>query len=116
VEQRLVELALGHRPDVGARGEHLIGAGDDDAANFGIGVVLGDRAAEQRHQLGRQRVARFGAVEAKERDVRLDAGLEGVRGHPWGVIASTPVRARPMISFWICDVPSYSVVTLASRR
>ena len=33
-----------------------------------------------------------------------------------GTIAFTPVTARPMISFWICDVPSYSVVTRASRR
>ncbi len=32
------------------------------------------------------------------------------------VIAFTPVMARPMISFWICDVPSYSVATRASRR
>ena len=30
--------------------------------------------------------------------------------------ALMPVAARPMISFWICDVPSYSVVTRASRR
>ena len=30
--------------------------------------------------------------------------------------ALSPVSARPMISFWIWLVPSYSVVTLASRR
>jgi hypothetical protein len=27
-----------------------------------------------------------------------------------------PVTARPMISCWICDVPSYRVVTRTSRR
>ena len=27
-----------------------------------------------------------------------------------------PVSARPMISFWICEVPSYRVVTRTSRR
>ena len=31
-------------------------------------------------------------------------------------IAFTPVAARPMISFWICDVPSYRVVTRASLK
>jgi hypothetical protein len=30
--------------------------------------------------------------------------------------ALMPVSARPMISFWICDVPSYSVVTRTSRK
>src|SRR5439155_24878006 len=30
--------------------------------------------------------------------------------------AFSPVRARPMMSFWIWLVPSYSVVTRASRR
>ena len=39
------------------------------------------------------------------------------RGRPTAqVIAFTPVAARPMISFWICEVPSYRVVTRASRR
>jgi len=33
-----------------------------------------------------------------------------------GSIALIPVAARPMISFWICEVPSYRVVTRASRR
>ena len=33
-----------------------------------------------------------------------------------GVIALMPVASRPMISFWIWEVPSYSVVTRASRR
>ena len=33
-----------------------------------------------------------------------------------GTSALMPVNARPMISFWICEVPSYSVVTRASRR
>jgi hypothetical protein len=32
------------------------------------------------------------------------------------VNADSPVSARPMISFWIWLVPSYNVVTRASRR
>ena len=37
-------------------------------------------------------------------------------GSSAGIIALIPVASRPMISFWICDVPSYRVVTRASRR
>ena len=37
-------------------------------------------------------------------------------GQAHGTIAFTPVTARPMISFWIWEVPSYRVVTRASRR
>ena len=33
-----------------------------------------------------------------------------------GTRALMPVRARPMMSFWICDVPSYRVVTRTSRK
>ncbi len=38
VAQRLGEAALRHRLDVGAGGEDLLGAGDDDAAHLGVGV------------------------------------------------------------------------------
>ena len=34
----------------------------------------------------------------------------------YGTSAFSPVTARPMISFWIWEVPSYRVVTRASRR
>ena len=66
------------------------------------------------HQLGRQRVARLGAVEPREADGAARLGGDG--RHRYGTSAFTPVTARPMISFWIWDVPSYSVVTRASRR
>ena len=33
-----------------------------------------------------------------------------------GTSALIPVIPRPMISFWICEVPSYRVVTRASRK
>src|ERR1019366_2951115 len=33
-----------------------------------------------------------------------------------GTSAPMPVISRPMISFWICEVPSYRVVTRASRN
>ena len=38
VVERLGEGALAHRPDVGAGGEDLLGAGDHDAAHLGVGV------------------------------------------------------------------------------
>jgi hypothetical protein len=52
VEDRLVELALGQRTDVGAGGEHLIGAGDHDAAHLGIRIARLDRGGERLHHLG----------------------------------------------------------------
>ena len=56
------------------------------------------------HQLRRERVARLGAVEPREADGAARLGGDG--GHRYGTSALTPVTARPMISFWICDVPS----------
>ena len=70
-------------------------------------------AGEPLHQLGRERVARVGPVEARDRDSAVALGKYDVHGH---IIALMPVAARPMISFWIWDVPSYRVVTRASRR
>ena len=108
VKERLVELALGERADVGAGGEDLVGAGDHDAADLGVGVEALDRAGELLHQLGRERVARLGAVQAAERDVVVDRRLDQRRhAQPsGGTIALIPVASRPMISFWICEVPS----------
>ncbi len=62
----------------------------------------------------RERVAGVGPVEARDRDRSAPLAEHDVLGAH--VIALTPVIARPMISFWICEVPSYSVVTRASRR
>ena len=117
--QRLVEAALAHRPDVGAGGEDLVGAGDHDAADLGVGVEPLERGGELLHHLGREGVARLGPVQPQQRDVAVDAGLDQRAHALWpraGVIALIPVAARPMISFWICEVPSYRVVTRASRR
>ena len=112
-----MELALGERADVGAGGEHLVGAGDHDAAHLGVGVEARDLAGQVLHQLGGERVARLGAIQTAERDVVFDRRFDQ-RGHraEGGTIALIPVASRPMISFWICEVPSYSVVTRASRR
>ena len=46
-------------------------------------------------------------------DVSTSGGHRCASG---GTIALIPVASRPMISFWICEVPSYRVVTRASRR
>ena len=56
-----------------------------------------------------------GAHRARADDAqRVGNGLSVRAAH--GTMALTPVAALPMISFWICDVPSYSVVTRASLR
>ena len=43
-------------------------------------------------------------------------GIAPACGAQLGTSALIPVSARPMISFWICEVPSYSVVTRTSRK
>ena len=43
------------------------------------------------------------------------AGALAARAHE-GTSALMPVSARPMMSFWICEVPSYRVVTRTSRK
>ena len=72
VDERLLEAALAQRADVGAGREHLVAAGDHDAADLGVGVEPLDRPGELVHQLGRQRVARLGPVQPAQRDVPVD--------------------------------------------
>ena len=50
-------------------------------------------------------IAGSSLVYAQQRDVPFDRCLDEL-AHRCGVIASIPVAARPMISFWICEVPS----------
>ncbi len=82
-----------------------------DPAHAG-GQRLVNRIEEQRArprpggQLGDPRTHGAGAEHADDA-CRL--------GHA-GTSALTPVSARPMMSFWICEVPSYSVVTRTSRN
>ena len=73
---------------------------------------LGERVVQQRAragehgELGDPAAHRAGADDADDlRD-----------GCPHPVSALMPVAARPMISFWICEVPSYRVVTRTSRK
>ena len=111
-QHHVLEAALAHRLDVGAGGEDLVGAGDHDAADLLVGVEALDRRGELLHQLGREGVARLGAVQPAEGDVPVDRGLDHVAhvqasgSATIGVIAFSPVASRPMISFWICEVPS----------
>jgi hypothetical protein len=106
-----VERALRHRPDVGAGGEDLLGAGDDDAADLGVGVEAGQLGEDLGPHLGREGIARLRPVEAQQGDVeivesRLDQPGQAAQLSSKGSIALTPVASRPMISFWICEVPS----------
>ena len=92
-------------------GEDLVGAGDHDAADVVVGVEALDLVAQPVHQLGREGVAGLGPVEPAERDAGPSM-LVSTQAHVWprlgvkGRIASTPVASRPMISFWIWEVPS----------
>ena len=105
----LGEAALAHRLDVGAGGEDLVGAGDHDAADLGVGVeslelgrelsiISGESALRASGRFSRSR-ATWPSSEVSTSSVKpYSASI--------GIIALIPVAARPMISFWICDVPS----------
>ena len=74
-----------------------------------VGVEALDRVGELLHQLGRERVARLGPVQPAAgatwpSTLVSTSGL--TRRRAGGVIALIPVASRPMISFWICEVPS----------
>src|SRR6202012_6117705 len=83
-----------------------------EAAVEGFWIGVGDERScpRQARKLRAPGAHRAGAGDADR------AGCARGSGHYAGTSALIPVRARPMISFWICDVPSYSVVTRASRR
>jgi hypothetical protein len=119
MEEGLVELALGEGADVRAGRERLVGPADHDAADVRVGVEAIELGGQSLHDLRAKRVADLRPVDPNERHPPVDRRLDGV-GHLYaeltGVIAFTPVASRAMISFWICEVPSYSVVTRASRR
>ncbi len=111
----LLECAVAQGADVGARGEHLVGPGDDDAANLGVGVVALGRGRDRLHHLRGEGVARVRPVHPQQRDPTLEARVDQTRRDiaydfppldSKGRNALIPVASRPMISFWICDVPS----------
>ena len=60
-----------HLADVGAGGEHPLGAAEDDAADLRVGVELLKRRDDLRHQLGGERVQLLRPVEEDGRDRRL---------------------------------------------
>ena len=102
----------------------------------GSGSSRSSAAGDLVHHLGGERVAGLGPVQPQQGDVPVDRDLDrgsadGLVRSPlasvngvgfarlvWnqtshspgsasmGVIALIPVAARPMISFWICEVPS----------
>src|SRR5262249_28450766 len=71
-------------------------------------VVQERSGAGQASELRDPSAHRAGADDA-------DDGWRGCRRHA-GTSALIPVSARPMISFWIWEVPSYRVVTRTSRK
>ena len=83
-------------------------------------VVHGEPEMPVGHDAGR-RVDQGLAVDQCHQVADIGVGDRGLdQAHDpsdeTGVSALIPVTPRPMISFWIWEVPSYSVVTRASRR
>ena len=70
------------------------------------------RAPARQAELGDPGAHRAGARDADH----LAGGAAAAALASGGTSALIPVSARPMISFWICEVPSYRVVTRVSRR
>ena len=61
VDRRVV--LVDHLLDVGAGGEGLLAAGNDDGADAGIGIEAAQRVAQFRHQLVAQRIQRLWPVQ-----------------------------------------------------
>ncbi len=74
-ENVLIGLVL-HLLDVGTGGESLLAAGQDHAADAGIGLECIQRQAEFAHQVGAKRVQRLWAVQADDADPALGLGLD----------------------------------------
>jgi hypothetical protein len=100
----LLKAPFGHRLDIAAGGKDVVVAGDDDAAHGVVGVPGLDPPHEVLHQLRRQGVSALGAVQPRDADGLALLAEHRRLGH--GAMAFTPVSARPMISFWIWEVPS----------
>ena len=116
MEKRLAERPVAERADVGARREHVVAPSEDDRAHLGVVVDPFERAPQLVHQLRRQRVPGVRAVELEQRYGPMALLVQHLRHESYGRNAEIPVASRPMISFWIWEVPSYRVVTRASRK
>ena len=63
-------VELRHRRDVGAGGEGLVAAGDDDAADAVVGVVGFQRRPEVVHQAVVERIELLRAVQRDDTDAQ----------------------------------------------
>ena len=80
-----------------------------------LGHLLDGGVDRERDEVVRARVDERALARAPDR--RAVAATMTASGIGLSSVnALSPVKARPMISFWIWLVPSYSVVTRASRR
>ncbi len=107
--QHVLERALRHRLDVGAGGEHLGAAGNHDAVTSGSPSSSSTASASSPITSGDSALRRSGrsSVTIPTASSDLDH-LRDVLHRPvyFGISALMPVASRPMISFWICEVPS----------
>ena len=80
-----------------------VAVGDVERQDVAAGVDVGQhRRPTAPRELARGRGADAARAAGEQDDLHASALI--------------PVSARPMISFWICDVPSYRVVTRTSRK
>ena len=68
VEEDVGERLVRHFLDVGARGEGLVRAGDDDAADIAVGLEAIDGVGKFAHQRGVERVERLRPIEPDQAD------------------------------------------------
>ena len=76
------KVVAGHGTNVGPSGKGFFAAGDDHAANGGVGVIGLERGAQLVHQLAVQGIELLGPVEGDHPDlVGVGGGLDGLVGH-----------------------------------
>jgi hypothetical protein len=92
-----------HLLDVGTGGKRLVGAGDEDAADTGIGVEGLDRAEELVHQRDVERVQGLRPVETDDADAAASFDNDGFAAHgcPWlafsrAMLSCRFARGKPM--------------------
>jgi hypothetical protein len=85
------ECLVLHLLDVGAGGERLLGSGQHDRADSGVGLKDLERCVEVLHQGRRQRIQGLGSVEPDEADrpMGFDKDIGVGHGGPFGCPDST---------------------------
>ncbi|MDT4888455.1 hypothetical protein FQZ97_1250080 [compost metagenome] len=73
--------ALGQKVEVAAGAEEIARAGEDDGADFGVVLRIGERGAQLRIQRRRDRIACTGVAVGQDADGALLRDQDGLFGH-----------------------------------